>query len=261
MAIVQKAHETSDRARGIDEPEAQLNTAVVLGARNLGGAITRDLLARGVHVATLARTQPDLDALKTEGAIPIRADAADSEQLEEALNRATEEIGPPDLIVNAVSATRPPQDGSGFGGGSLAAASMAGFDGWTVPVARQAFVFLGVGARALTGRGGTLVQVTGGPARRANPQRGLMAAGSAAVRALTHAAAQELRGSGIHVALLIVDGIISSPKTARMTSAMAPDALVRQQDVIEAVRFLATQTARGMTHELVITPVGDRWLP
>jgi hypothetical protein len=46
-----------------------------------------------------------------------------------------------------------------------------------------------------------------------------------------------------------------------MSSGMAPDALVRQEDVIEAVRFLATQTARGMTHELVITPVGDRWLP
>ena len=259
--LVQKPNERSDRAVGIDELQPRLNAAVVLGARNLGGAITRDLLARGVRVATLARTQADLDALKTAGAIPIPADAADSEQLAKALSRAAVEIGPPDLIVNAVSATRPPKDGSGFGGGSLAAASMAGFDGWTVPVARQAFVFLGVGACALTGHGGTLIQVTGGPARRANPQRGLMAAGGAAVRALTHAAAQELRGSGIHVALLIVDGIIASPKTASMTSGMAPDTLVRQEDVIEAVRFLATQSARGMTHELVITPVGDRWLP
>lgn len=241
--------------------EAHLNTAVVLGARNLGGAITRDLLGRGVRVATLARTRPDLDALETAGAMPIRADAADSQQLANALTRAAAELGPLDLIVNAVSATRPPEDGSGFGGGTLAAASMAGFDGWTVPVARQAFVFLGAGARALAERGGTLVQVTGGPARRANPRRGLMAAGCAAVRALTHAAAQELRESGIHVALLIVDGIIASPKTARMTSGMATDALVRQEDVVEAVRFLATQSARGMTHELVITPVGDRWLP
>jgi NADP-dependent 3-hydroxy acid dehydrogenase YdfG len=241
--------------------ETEPNTAVVRGARNLGGAITRDLLARGLRVATLARTQPDLDALEAEGTITIRADAADPEQLSEALTRAAAEIGPPDLIVNAVSAIRPPQDGSGFGGGSLVAASMAGFDGWTVAVARQAFVFLAAGARALEGRPGTLVQVTGAPARRANPQRGLMAAGGAAVRALTHAAAQELRESGIHVALLIVDGIIASPKTATMTRGMAADALVRQEDVTKAVRFLATQSARGMTHELVITPVGDRWLP
>ena len=237
------------------------DAAVVLGARNLGAAITSDLLERGVRVATVARTQGDLDLLEGGGAVPLQADAADAEQLGEALAEAAAQIGPLDLIVNAVSATRPPDDGSGFGGGPLIFASMAGFEGWTVQVARQAFVALKVGARALHGRGGTIVQVVGGPARRANPERGLMAAGGAAVRALTHAAAQELRADGIHVALLIVDGIIASPKTAQMIRGMAPEALVRQQDVIEAVRFLAAQSARGMTHELVITPVGDRWLP
>jgi NAD(P)-dependent dehydrogenase (short-subunit alcohol dehydrogenase family) len=241
--------------------EKAINTAVVLGARNLGGAISRDLLARGTRVATIARTQSDLELLRADGGIPIRADATDPEQLNQARNQAEAQIGPPDLIVNAVSASRPPQDGCGFGGGPLAAASLAGLDGWTVAVARQAFVFLTTGARALEGRAGTLVQITGAPARRANPNRGLLAAGGAAVRALTHAAAQELRERGIHVALLIVDGIIASPKTANMTAQMTTDALVRQQDVSKAVHFLATQSPRGITHELVITPVGDRWLP
>lgn len=235
--------------------------AVVLGARNLGAAITRAMLARGVPVATVARTQGDLDLLDDRGAIAFQADAADPEQLERALSQAAAQIGPLDLIVNVVSAVSPPSDGSGFGGGPLLSASMAGFEGWTVPAARQAFVALKVGGRALHERGGTLVQVVGAPARRANPERGLLAAGAAAVRALTHAAAQELRGEGIHVALLIVDGIIASPKTAQMTRGMAPDALVRQEDVIEAVTFLAAQSTRGMTHELVITPSGDRWVP
>ena len=238
-----------------------ITTAVVLGARNLGGAISRDLLARGTRVATIARTQTDLELLRADGGIPIRADAADPQQLNQALNQAEAQIGPPDLIVNAVSASRPPPDGSGFGGGALAAASPAGLDGWTIAVARQAFVFLTTGAHALEGRTGTLVQITGAPARRANPNRGLLAAGGAAVRALTHAAAQELRDRGIHVALLIVDGIIASPKTTSMTAAMTTDALVRQQDVSNAVHYLATQSPHGMTHELVITPVGDRWLP
>jgi NAD(P)-dependent dehydrogenase (short-subunit alcohol dehydrogenase family) len=235
--------------------------AVVLGARNLGAAISRDLLARGIRVAAVARTQADLDPLEQDGAVTVRADAADCGPLGEALHVAEAKLGPLDLIVNAVSAARPPDDGSRFGGGAVAAASMAGFDGWTVPVARQAFVFLRAGAHALEGRSGTLVQITGAPARRANPQRGLVSAGMAAVRALAHAAAQELRQSGIHVALLIVDGIIESPKTAQMSADMSPEALVRQQDVVDAVRFLATQAPRGMTHELVITPAGDRWLP
>jgi NAD(P)-dependent dehydrogenase (short-subunit alcohol dehydrogenase family) len=234
---------------------------VVLGARNLGGAITRDLLDHGSRVATIARTQSDLDVLAELGARSIQADVTDSAALEGALSEAAAQIGPLDLVVNAVSAARPPQDGSGFGGGPLATASEAGFAGWTVAVARQAFVFLSVGVRALAGRGGTLVQITGAPARRAAPERGLVAAGFAAARALTHAAALESRESGVHVGLLIVDGIIDSPKTARMTAEMPADALLSQKEVADAVRFLAGQSGRGMTHELVLTPSGAVWVP
>jgi hypothetical protein len=58
-----------------------------------------------------------------------------------------------------------------------------------------------------------------------------------------------------------VDGIIEALKTTRMAAGMAADALVQQEDVVRAVRLLASQCARGMTHELVITPAGGRWLP
>ena len=56
-------------------------------------------------------------------------------QLREALIRATARLGSTDLIVNAISASRPPDDGTGFGGGSLATASLAGFEGWAAAVA------------------------------------------------------------------------------------------------------------------------------
>ena len=237
-----------------------LRAAVVLGARNLGGAITRDLLACGVRVATVARTSADLKGLAADGAVTLRADVADPDLLRGVLGRASAELGPIDLIVNAVSTTRP-SGGGAFGGGAVATATLDGFDGWAVPAARHAFVFLREGARALEGRHGTLIQIAGAPARRANPERGLVAAGMAGVRALAHASAQELRGNGIHVALLIVDGIIESPKTAQMTARMPVGALVRQDDVAHAVRFLATQSPHGLTHELVITASGDRWLP
>src|SRR5947207_2087216 len=113
-------------------------TAIVLGARNLGAAITRGLLADGVRVATIARTQASLQPLAEDGALTITADAADPGELAGALERAAEELGPPALIVNAVS-TRPPA--GGFGGGPLVDATLDGFEAWTVPAARQAFVF------------------------------------------------------------------------------------------------------------------------
>lgn len=239
-------------------PAPSPGPAIVLGARNLGAVITRDLLASGAPVVTIARTRADLARLEADGAVAIEADAADPGALGDAFARIAAELGPPDLIVNAVSAASPPADGSGFGGGPVAAATLAGFDGWVTPVARQAFVFLGAGARAVT-RGGTLVQITGAPARRANPGRGLLAAGGAAT--LAHAAAQELRGDGIHVAVLIVDGMIASPKTAAMTRAMPPDALVRGDDVARAVLALSGQSPGGWTPEIVLTPAGGTWVP
>ena len=130
-------------------------------------------------------------------------------------------------------------------------------------MAEQSFVFLSTGIRALreSGEGGTLIQVTGGSARRAMPGRGLWSAGAQAARAMTHAAAQEVREEGIHVALLIVDATIESPKTADFTRDAPKNALADMRLIAEAVEYLASQQPRAYTHELMLTPAGDRWVP
>ena len=68
-------------------------------------------------------------------------------------------------------------------------------------------------------------------------------------------------GDGIHVALLVVNATIDSPKTAGMLQGCAPDESASQEDVARAAFFLATQSPRGMSHDLVVTPAGDRWVP
>ena len=123
-------------------------SAVVLGARNLGAAVARGLLADGYRVASVARTASDLESLEDDGAIAVRADVASPGGMREAFDRATRDIGVVTVAVNAVS-LRPPDDGGPFGGGALATASPDAFDAWTVPVARQAFLFLRAGARAV----------------------------------------------------------------------------------------------------------------
>jgi NAD(P)-dependent dehydrogenase (short-subunit alcohol dehydrogenase family) len=93
------------------------------------------------------------------------------------------------------------------------------------------------------------------------PGKGLWAAGAFATRALVQAAALELREQGIHVALLAVDATIESPKTAAFTSDVAPDALGEMSQIAQAVSFLVEQPFRALTHELVVTPAGERWVP
>jgi NAD(P)-dependent dehydrogenase (short-subunit alcohol dehydrogenase family) len=238
---------------------------LVLGARNLGGAVLDHFLAAGWQGAAVARSADTLDAVRGRGALAIDADAASPEALRGAMSAARDELGGLDLLVNAVTAARPVKRSppTPFGGGALAEATVEDWRGWGGAVAEQGFVFLSEGARLLReqGRGGTLVQVTGGSARRAMPGRGLWSAGAQAVRALVHAAAQELREDGIHVALLIVDATIASPKTASFTADAAPESLADQAEIARAVDYLAAQSARGWTHELTVTPSGDRWVP
>jgi hypothetical protein len=93
------------------------------------------------------------------------------------------------------------------------------------------------------------------------PGKGLWAAGAFATRALVQAAAQELRQEGIHAALLAVDATIESPKTAQFTRDAASDALGDMGEIAGAVSFLVQQGARALTHELVVTPAGERWVP
>ena len=230
---------------------------VVLGARNLGGAILGHHLNNGWRGAAVARSPETLETVRAAGGLPLSADASDPDSLRDALEQARTEFGRIDVIVNAVSAARPTRSGP-FGGGALGEATVEDFRGWTGAVAEQAFVFLSEGVRA---GAGTLIQVTGGSARRAMPGRGLWAAGAAATRALVHAAAQELRADGVHVALLIVDATIDSPKTAEFIAGKADNETADQAEIARAVEYLAGQGERALTHELVVTPAGDRWVP
>jgi NADP-dependent 3-hydroxy acid dehydrogenase YdfG len=237
-------------------------SAFVLGARNLGGSIAGDLVGHGYRVAAVARSADSLERVRSLGALPLEADVTDPAQLARAVTEAAAANGAASLFVNAVSASRPSGDGP-WGGGPVAEAGLDGIRQWCTPVAEQCAVFLQAAATALreAGTGGTIVQITGGSARRAMPGRGAWAAGAAATRALVHAAAQELREEDIHVALLIVDATIASPKTADRTAGTPERNLIRESDVAAAVRYLAGQEVRGLTHELVVTPAGDRWLP
>jgi NAD(P)-dependent dehydrogenase (short-subunit alcohol dehydrogenase family) len=239
-------------------------TALILGARNLGGAIGAHLAGRGWQVAGVALS--DETASKFEAAAPgalgIALDASTPAAVDEAVARTRDRFGAPNLLVNAIAAG-PSPSGAPFGGGPLADLSPEDLDHYALKVARQTYAFLSAGVRALreSGGGGTLIQITGGSTRRAIPGRGAWAAGAFATRALTQAASQELREEGIHAALLIVDATIKSPKTAAFTENAGEYDLAEQEDVARAVEYLATQEPTAWTHELQVTPRGDRWLP
>jgi NADP-dependent 3-hydroxy acid dehydrogenase YdfG len=228
-------------------------TALVIGARNLGFAVIERLLSDGWTVAGAARSLETLAKVRNAGAEALDVDVTDQASVLAALEHLGARHGRVDLAVNAAS----PYGGSRpFGGGPLAHAAPTSFDDWATLPARGAFGFLSACARFMSAQGGpsTIIQVTGGSARRGMPGRGLWAAGAFGVRALTQAAASELREQEIHVALLIVDASIDRSGGDDLATA-DPGSLA------DAVAYLAGQSPRAMTHELQVTPARDNWTP
>jgi 3-oxoacyl-[acyl-carrier protein] reductase len=232
-----------------------LPTALIIGARNLGFAVIQRLLADGWSVAGGARSADTLEKLRASGVDALEVDVTDQASVLQALRSTADRHGRVDLVVNAASPYGGSRSGP-FGGGELAVAGANGFEEWAAMPARGAFAFLSASARFLLEQGGqaTVVQVTGGSSRRAMPGRGLWAAGAFSVRALTQAAALELRDHGIHVALLIVDAVIDRSGDGDAHSA-------DPQNLADAIAYLATQSPRAMTHELQVTPALDNWAP
>ena len=228
-------------------------TLLVFGARNLGRVLATDFAADGWRVAGVARSEETIRLLVDDvpGAVGVIADAAKPKDLE----RVFRDVGDVDLIVNAITTT------PGFGG-PIHEAPPDALEPYIGELLPAIFNVLRMGGRVLAERGrGTVVQVTGGSARRGNPGRGPWAAAAFATRALVQAQAAELREQNVHAALLIVDAVIESDKTAQWLEDEPPEKSASMEEVAKAVKYLHQQSPRGWTHELQLTPSLERWVP
>jgi NADP-dependent 3-hydroxy acid dehydrogenase YdfG len=216
---------------------------LVFGSRNLGRAIAEHLIAQGWEATGVARTAETAERFPGRG---VAADLIDPA----AMARVVADVGPIDLAVNAMSPA------GQFGGGDLMDAEPAAMSPYLEQLLPVVFGFYRTVGGTMAERGqGTLVQVTGGSARRALPGRAPWGAGAAATRALSQAAANELRGRGVHAALLVCDGQFGDVDDDQGGTRIPLTELAR------AVQYLHEQGRGAWTHELVVTPIGDRWMP
>jgi len=238
-----------------------MESALIFGARNLGRAIAHHLSASGLDVAVAARSEESLTRVKSElpGALTLQADAREATDVDRVFTAAAETFGQIDVVVTAIS----PSTGGGIRRfGSVSELEASAIEAYSHDLLPALFTVLTAGGRVLQAQGGgTYIQVTGGSARRGMAGVAPWAAGAAGTRGMIQSAASELREHGVHVALLIVDATIESEKTAERLAGKDPVLSTTEQDVAEAVSYLAGQSERAWTHELQLTPRGDRWTP
>ena len=216
---------------------------LVLGAKGLGRTVAEHMIEHGWQATGVSRSQATADAFPGNGVV---ADVSDPDQL----RSVVADVGQIDLAVNAISPS------GRFGGGDLITTDERALTPYLEQLLPAVFNFYRIVGAAMSTRGtGTIVQVTGGSARRALPGRAPWGAGAAATRALSQAAANELRAGGVHACLLVCDGSFGGPGDDQGGDK------IDTVELAKAVRFIHEQGRSAWTHELVVTPVGDRWTP
>jgi NADP-dependent 3-hydroxy acid dehydrogenase YdfG len=232
--------------------------AVVFGARRLGRGIAGHLSGSGWAVTAGARSESTITDLgevhpEVHGvAVDLGEPGATGRVLEDARDR----FGRLDLVVNAIS--DPQVSASALSREAGASAAFKSAIGTAVSPVHHV-VDAAVGILRAQG-GGCFIQITGGLALGAKPGTGALAATGYATRALIEGAVPEARGDGVHVALLVIRGLVESDLTADALEGKPETASMTDDDVTAAVDFLVAQgDARAWTHELVLTPPAAPW--
>jgi NADP-dependent 3-hydroxy acid dehydrogenase YdfG len=82
------------------------------------------------------------------------------------------------------------------------------------------------------------------------------ACGKFALRALAQSLAREYQPQGIHVAHIIVDGVISS---ARYSTIKEEDAMMKPDEIAEIYWHVHSQHKSAWTHELDVRPFPEKF--
>lgn len=248
---------------------AAAKTAVVLGAGpGLGSSIVRLFASRGFKVAAASRsgapaaaTGPDAERIRS-----YRCDAADAASVEGLVAAVEADLGPIDVAVLNVGT---------FRAGSVLSLPPAALEqAWRVGCLSGLHFGQAVGKR-MQGRGAGCILFTGATASlRGSAGFAALAVPKFGLRALAQCMARELGPAGVHVAHVVVDGVIDTEAVAAMVGPassstggagggagggdggdkrLSPDALA------ETYWHLAHQHRSAWTHELDVRPYAEKW--
>ncbi len=211
-------------------------TALITGgAGDIGAAVARRLLSDGAKVATL-----DLRAAELEGVLALTGDVSQSDDVDAAVARVEEELGPLEIAVCA----------AGVGGQSLPTTDVSD-DEW-----RQVFaincdgVFYAnrAAARVMAPRGyGRIVNVASIAGKEGNPMATAYSASKAAVIAMTKSIGKDLAETGVLVNCITPAVIqtrmlsdLSEQHVAYMVERIPMKRIGRPEEVAGLIAFLAS---------------------
>ena len=218
-----------------------------------GTSIARRFAHADYAVAMLARSSRTLAALEAQlpDARGFVCDATDGASIATAFADIRASMGEVEtLVYNA---------GPGIWG-SIEEVSPAAFEEtWRVN-ALGTFLTVREVIPAMKAAGhGNILLVSATAARRGKARTAAFAPAKAAQRSLAEAMAKHLWPAGIHVALVIIDGVVDLRATRTMMPDKPDDFFVKSDDVAETVHWLSRQPRSAWAFEVEARPFGEVW--
>ncbi len=218
-----------------------------------GAAFARRFAAEGYKVALLARSSEFSSELSKTlpGSKAYACDVNDAESVERAFTTLTRELGEVEvLIYNA---------GSGVWG-NLEDISAADFEAcWrTNALGALLAVKQVVPAMKRAGRG-NIVFIGATASRRGVPRTAAFAPAKAAQKSLAESAARYLWPQGIHVSLIVVDGVVDLPRTRAFMKDKPDSFFSKPDDIAEIALRLTEQQPSAWSFEVEARPFGENW--
>lgn len=218
-----------------------------------GAAFARRFASEGYRVALLARSTEFTTALaaKLDGARAYACDVTDAAAVACTFEAIRLELGDVDILVY--------NPGVGVWANIEEITADAFETSWRANVFGALLTSKQVIPTMKRNKRGCIVFIGATASRRGGARTAAFAPAKAAQKSLAESMARHLWPAGVHVALVILDGVVDTPATRKMMSDKPDSYFIKPDDVAESVIWLTRQKPSAWSFEIEMRPFGEVW--
>lgn len=228
--------------------------AIIGFGPGLGAAYAETFSRAGYSLGLLSRSgaRPDGGEFFGASVKAYSCDAGDPDSLKKALTSIQGDLGEIDVVIyNADLAQFGPLD---------EISELEFEQSWRVGALGLFTTAKFLGPRMVERGSGAIIISGATAALRGNVWTTAFAPSKSAQRTLANSLAKQLGPKGVHVAYLVIDGVIDTEDTRTNFAPSEPDEFfIKPARIAETALMLANQDRSAWTFELDIRPFGEKW--
>ena len=233
--------------------------AVITGVgAGLGAALARKLAREGCHVGLCARSTDYIEGLARElsgsgtRAVAIPMDLTRAEDIQRGLREARARLGPIGILIHHA--------GRAAWGGLRQISAQQFEEAWRIGPLAGFLCARDVVPDMLTAGTGAILFTGATSSVRGRGDAPAFSSAKFGVRGLAESLARELWPQGIHVAHVVIDGVIGdSDQPATPTEVPSTEPHLRPHDIADAYWGLIAQPPTAWTFEIDVRPQGEEF--